>query len=421
MKRIVGFLMAVIIVVGTSVTVDAYSGVKPWFDKEIEEAKNVWNIIPSSFDELNFDENMTRAEFCQVLYRAYLQVYLDPPASVNENVFTDTNDYYVNVAYQLGLVGGYTDGTFKPDATITRQEVFKILYNFLKVYNGDYSFDSEQKDRILSLYTDTKEIGSWAIEAVVAARYEGIASGDELGRINPKGITSRAEGIIMIKRMLDSTRKAEAVKTDSDHSKFPELSTRLDNDFPELSTTKKEGQAADVDYNSNDPLNQLGYNSAKQKYVFASGSRYTSDTMAREHMVTITVDVWHIDTNGNKYPATESLMVNKAIAERVSIIFDEIFKGDEQFPIHTVHSYAWRNSSTSEHNQGLAIDINAVSNYMVRNGSIVAGTHWTPGEDPLSIPSDGDVVTIFNKYGFAWGGNYWRSANDYMHFSYFGR
>ena len=48
------------------------------------------------------------------------------------------------------------------------------------------------------------------------------------------------------------------------------------------------------------------------------------------------------------------------------------------------------------------------------------GSHWLPGEDPYSIPADGDVVRAFAKYGFAWGGNAWQSSQDYMHFSYFG-
>ena len=53
--------------------------------------------------------------------------------------------------------------------------------------------------------------------------------------------------------------------------------------------------------------------------------------------------------------------------------------------------------------------------------TITSGSHWTPDEDPLSIPADGDVVRAFKKYGFAWGGDAWTSKVDYMHFSFFGR
>ena len=48
------------------------------------------------------------------------------------------------------------------------------------------------------------------------------------------------------------------------------------------------------------------------------------------------------------------------------------------------------------------------------------GDHWLPGEDPYSIPLDGEVARIFAKYGFTQGA-YWQSGTvDYMHFSYFG-
>ena len=67
---------------------------------------------------------------------------------------------------------------------------------------------------------------------------------------------------------------------------------------------------------------------------------------------------------------------------------------------------------------GLAIDINPNENCEIRGGVITTGSYWKPGEDPYSIPADGDVVNAFKKYGFGWGGN-WRSVKDYMHFSYF--
>lgn len=94
----------------------------------------------------------------------------------------------------------------------------------------------------------------------------------------------------------------------------------------------------------------------------------------------------------------------------------------DSFPIYSVQGYAWRPENTSEHNWGLAIDINPNENYMVTSGGvIVAGSLWDPENNLYSIPEKGNVVTTFNKYGFTWGGNAWKSSNDYMHFSYLGR
>ncbi len=173
-----------------------------------------------------------------------------------------------------------------------------------------------------------------------------------------------------------------------------------------------------------DPLLKLGYTDEKYALVFGSldNDVYQSNTEASANMVNITIDVWQLGAAGEKYQAQRSLTVNRAIADRVQAVFKEIFEGPEQFPIYCAQGYAWRPENTSEHRWGLAIDINPNENYMVTNsGAIVAGSFWDPDKSPYSIPVEGDVVTAFNKYGFTWGGNAWRSANDYMHFSYLGR
>lgn len=421
MKRLISLLMALVMVIGTSNTVEAYTGVAPWFTEEIEEAHGNWRIIPSSFDQLDLSENMTRAEFCEVLIKAYLRLYPEIPREVENNVFSDTNEYYVNTAYYLGITGGYPDGTFKPDETITREQIFTMISKFLIMYKGEYTFDSEQKSRIIDNFADSSSISEWAVDATAIVRYEGIVNGDIAKRINPKNDTTRAEGIIMVKRMLDSTVEPVEEKVVMNDLEEPAPVAEISSQETEEVLTATKQETIDPGYDSSSPLNRLGYNDAKQEYVYGSGDRFTSNEEALAHMVTISVDVWKLDSTGSKYASSASIKINKSIAERVKLVFDEIFAGDEQFPIHTVHSYAWRSSSTSEHNQGMAIDINANENYMIRNGSIVAGSYWKPGEDPLSIPEDGDVVNAFHKYGFSWGGNAWRSANDYMHFSYFGR
>ena len=83
----------------------------------------------------------------------------------------------------------------------------------------------------------------------------------------------------------------------------------------------------------------------------------------------------------------------------------EIYNGDEQFPIKDVGCYSWR---TGEHSQGTAVDINWEENMEATinaDGSLTptTGSHWSPGEDPYSIPEGGDVYNAFTKYGFRLG------------------
>ena len=158
--------------------------------------------------------------------------------------------------------------------------------------------------------------------------------------------------------------------------------------------------------------------------IFGTGAsyhKYANSSEAASHQVTVSVPVWDFDSNGNKITKTKRFQIHEALAPTVEQIFAEIYAGGEQFPIYSLGGYCWRgDGSSSEHCLGVAIDINPDENYMCTNsGKALTGTHWTPGSDPYSIPANGDVVRVFKKYGFGWGGD-WNTKKDYMHFSYFG-
>ena len=170
----------------------------------------------------------------------------------------------------------------------------------------------------------------------------------------------------------------------------------------------------------------------EEKHVLLFGSpdkrRFDSREEAAAAMTTITTPVWHLDRNGNKVPATASLVIHAAIAEDVKALFTEIYNDPEQFPIHDIGGYSWRgDTATGEHNCGTAIDVNSNENYQVREGQAMVGSFWSPGENPYSISPDGSVVRIFAQHGWSWGGDAWAADSDqtygyhdYMHFSYMG-
>ena len=158
----------------------------------------------------------------------------------------------------------------------------------------------------------------------------------------------------------------------------------------------------------------------KTRYVY-----YKSDIQARKHMKTIKIKVWD-KTASRWYPRTFSIMVNRGIAPTVKAIFRSLYKLDEskRRPIHDIGGYSWRGKgSTSEHNQGLAIDINPNENYMIRNGVVQSGSFWKPKKNLYSIPSKGKFVNTLKRYGFdrcIWNYSATEYVRDYMHFSYNG-
>lgn len=175
-------------------------------------------------------------------------------------------------------------------------------------------------------------------------------------------------------------------------------------------------------------MNKVGYeyesyyDKAKRIWGTDYYKEYTSSSAASKNMKTIKVKTWDINSKGKKYTRYHYLTVHKNIAGTVEQIFKEIYNGKEKFPIKDVGGYSWRgDTSSSEHCEGLAIDINYNENaqFSGDTGKPLTGSLYKPGKNPYSIPADGDVVNAFRKYGFSWGN--WFYNPDYMHFSYFGR
>ena len=122
-----------------------------------------------------------------------------------------------------------------------------------------------------------------------------------------------------------------------------------------------------------------------------------------KHMTTIKVKVWDFahGRKGKKVTKIKYVTVNKAVAKQFKKAFQEI---------------EWRGKkSSSLHNLGLSVDINANENCMIVKGKVVAGSYWKPGKDPYSIPKNGDVAQAMKKRGLKQC--LWSHTKDYMHFS----
>ena len=175
---------------------------------------------------------------------------------------------------------------------------------------------------------------------------------------------------------------------------------------------------------------ELGENDLKHYILFGDREkrRYSSQSEAKAGQTTVTVPLWRIDKNGDKYATQGSFQINAALADDVVNLFTEIFNDPERFPIKDLGGYGWRgDSATGEHNCGTAIDINPNENYQIRDGQVLVGSLWSPGKNPCSIGPNSSVVRIFVEHGWSWGGDAWAynsdsstGYHDYMHFSYMG-
>lgn len=100
-----------------------------WFNNAISTATNAG--IVNGYDTGDFKPNapITRAEFAAIAARFSSRDYTGP------NMFNDISGHWaaesINKAAQIGWINGYDDGSFRPDAYITRAEAMTLINRVL--------------------------------------------------------------------------------------------------------------------------------------------------------------------------------------------------------------------------------------------------------------------------------------------------
>ena len=95
---------------------------------------------------------------------------------------------YIMQAAELGVVNGYTDGTFKPNDKITRKQAASIIVNTLGLKAGK-----------AAPYTDIKNYSAEVQSQIAAAHEAGIVKGSN-GKFRPNDLITRAQLALMLKR-----------------------------------------------------------------------------------------------------------------------------------------------------------------------------------------------------------------------------
>ena len=87
----------------------------------------------------------------------------------------------VRMLVDLGLISGYTDGSFRPDAPVTREEIAKVIALLCT--------DAPQAANT-AIFQDTQ--GSWGNTFICFCAERGILTGDGQGTFRPKdNVTAR--------------------------------------------------------------------------------------------------------------------------------------------------------------------------------------------------------------------------------------
>lgn len=167
-----------------------------WFYDVVLYAYDNGLMTGVSATEFAPNQTTTRGMIVSMLAR------LEGVTNAEDAGFADVaeNDWYataVNWAASVGVVNGYEDDTFRPNAPITREQMAAILYNYADYKGYDVSARADLSD-----YADAASISSWAEDVLAWANAEGLINGMTATTIDPQGATTRAQTAAMFERFL---------------------------------------------------------------------------------------------------------------------------------------------------------------------------------------------------------------------------
>ncbi len=141
--------------------------------------------------------NLNRAMLVTILYRLENQ-----PEVTESNKFTDVaaGQWYTEAviwASANGIVNGYEDGTFKPTANVSREEMAAMLMRY-----ADFKGVDTAATKDISGYKDANQVASWAQQNMAWANSAGLIQGDENNNLNPQGKATHAEAATILMRLV---------------------------------------------------------------------------------------------------------------------------------------------------------------------------------------------------------------------------
>ena len=168
---------------------------RDWFFAAVDYVYNNGLFAGTTANTFSPATPMTRGMFVTVLYR--LDGRPAPSADGADGAdggFSDVTDssmyYYDGVAWASAnnIVNGYTDGTFKPDRSVSREEMAAIMHRYASYKGRNMQTQGDTFDS----FPDGDEVSSYAVAAMRWAVSWEIIRGSN-GRLLPRNTATRAE------------------------------------------------------------------------------------------------------------------------------------------------------------------------------------------------------------------------------------
>jgi len=147
-------------------------------------------------------DKVTRAQLAAITARA-----LGLSGGANTGRFSDagSGDWFmdaVRAVTDAGILTGYPEGTFRPGAHVTREEIAVTVVRILRAVDKNAFPEPVITGDYLARFTDSDRVSPWARAYMATAVRENIINGDSRGCLNPEKKSTRAETAAIIRKTL---------------------------------------------------------------------------------------------------------------------------------------------------------------------------------------------------------------------------
>lgn len=227
--------------------------------------------IVGGYDDGSFrpENNITREQFAKVVsnFMGYTE-----KAKLN---FSDVDPKgnltpYVAMCVKAGVINGYTDGTFKPKANITREAAATMLCRAFKL----------DTTGMQPKFTDSASIADVFKAPVAAMNLTEVIAGYPAGDFRPKANLTRAQMMVMISRLLVTTDEkvisviASAGDASLSFDTFADYSTQLYIPDAQVDTAK-----VSVSVIPGEALKKLGMTETNSEYETGVDGKFSPSEM----------------------------------------------------------------------------------------------------------------------------------------------
>jgi hypothetical protein len=236
------FAIAVILTIIASVNIlGAQSKPNSWAEIEVKEA--ITNDLVHEVLRSDYQTPIKRYEYVllalDILDKSGIDVTIKQEY-VFDDIIGHSYEKEILKAYHAGVIDGYGNGLFKPNANISREEVATLIVKLLKKIDFDKNTTINGNIKC----SDSLSISSWAMDSVKYCYANNIIKGvgkDKKGLdiLKPLGTATREESILLVYRLA----KVEKVISDVVFGTIT-----IDQNTTKISTINEAGDVFDLTY-----------------------------------------------------------------------------------------------------------------------------------------------------------------------------